>query len=350
MRSFNPLARRLFPALLVAAAACGDAGTGPAGVTRLAIVAPSDVLVRGRTVGFGVRGYTAGGDTASVEGVRWSTSDGSVAEVSGDGRVTGVSEGAAEIGASADGVAETRLAVRVAPDTIPLFTSPPFHGTYTVWNGFDHDLPRWSGNAGMILLWTGRNVAGLEGHDGYDWPMPVGTPLLSVANGTVLSAGSETPWPCPLLGNQLVSALYVVVLATAPGGERFLVQYIHLSRIDVATGQTVAAGQSVGLSGNTGCTTGPHLHFEVGRELYQRIPRPGYVQVTDPNGWAGAPDDPWVLDGDGAASSWLWARGASPPFPIAASPSSEAVRGAMDMSRPRDALPGGTGALPGAGR
>ena len=47
------------------------------------------------------------------------------------------------------------------------------------------------------------------------------------------------------------------------GGQEYRVLYAHLSRVDVQEGQEVRAGQTLGLSGNTGNTKGPHLHQEV---------------------------------------------------------------------------------------
>ncbi len=53
--------------------------------------------------------------------------------------------------------------------------------------------------------------------------------------------------------------LYVVLRH----GDGFTTRYGHLSAFTVAAGDTVAAGQVIGLSGNTGYSTGPHLHFEI---------------------------------------------------------------------------------------
>jgi murein DD-endopeptidase MepM/ murein hydrolase activator NlpD len=52
-------------------------------------------------------------------------------------------------------------------------------------------------------------------------------------------------------------------------------QYAHLSRVDVRVGQTVGTGQHIALSGNTGNSSGPHLHFEIRTS-------PDYGSAVDP--------------------------------------------------------------------
>lgn len=299
---------------LLLAAACGgdDPGTGLPPITGIVIAAPSDVMVVGRSVQLEVEARAASGAKLPVPTAAWSTTDPAIAEVTATGVVTGVGAGEAVITATAEGH-EAAVTLRVAPDSLPVFTAAPFEGEYDVWNAFDHDLPIWSGDSGQILTWLGYNVRGLEGHDGYDWPLRRGTPLFAVGDGVVSFAGREDPWSCPILDGQTVSAMVVALVHTAPSGERFVSVFIHLDRLDVETGDAVVAGQQIGLSGNTGCSSGPHLHFEVGRELYRRAPGSRYV-VTDPNGWAGTQDDPWLFDDRGGASSWLWAEGAAPGF------------------------------------
>ncbi|MEV0238710.1 peptidoglycan DD-metalloendopeptidase family protein [Streptomyces sp. NPDC050674] len=85
-------------------------------------------------------------------------------------------------------------------------------------------------------------------HTGVDFVVPTGTSLKAVGAGTVVSAGWGGAY-----GNQ-------VVIKLADG---FYAQYAHLSQLSVSAGQTVTAGQQVGLSGATGNVTGPHLHFEI---------------------------------------------------------------------------------------
>ncbi|MEU3775832.1 LysM peptidoglycan-binding domain-containing M23 family metallopeptidase [Streptomyces sp. NPDC032472] len=85
-------------------------------------------------------------------------------------------------------------------------------------------------------------------HTGVDFIASSGTTVKAVGAGTVVSAGWGGAY-----GNQ-------VVIRHADGKYS---QYGHLSQLSVSVGQTVAAGQQIGLSGSTGNSTGPHLHFEV---------------------------------------------------------------------------------------
>lgn len=88
-------------------------------------------------------------------------------------------------------------------------------------------------------------------HTGLDFAAPTGTPIFAVEDGKVVSAG-----PAGAYGN---------MIEVAHGdGTRSL--YAHLSRIDVKKGQKVQRGERIGSLGNTGNSTGPHLHFEISRK------------------------------------------------------------------------------------
>nr|WP_214662268.1 transglycosylase family protein [Streptomyces polyasparticus] len=84
-------------------------------------------------------------------------------------------------------------------------------------------------------------------HTGIDFPAPSGTPVRSVGPGAVVSAGWDGAY-----GN-------AVVIEMVDGS---FTLYAHLSSTEVSAGQSVDGGTVVGLSGNTGNSTGPHLHFE----------------------------------------------------------------------------------------
>jgi murein DD-endopeptidase MepM/ murein hydrolase activator NlpD len=77
----------------------------------------------------------------------------------------------------------------------------------------------------------------------------------------------------------------------------FTTCYLHLSRVDVSTGGVVAKGQMVGLSGNTGCSSGPHLHFDL-----KTVKPKGTRASTDPFGSSGSGNDPWLLKPEGTSS------------------------------------------------
>lgn len=84
-------------------------------------------------------------------------------------------------------------------------------------------------------------------HAGVDWAVPVGTPVKAALAGTAL-------------GRQPAGRTGRHVFLSHPGGRN--TYYGHLSRPMVSAGDSVAKGQTIGLSGNTGRSTGPHLHFE----------------------------------------------------------------------------------------
>jgi murein DD-endopeptidase MepM/ murein hydrolase activator NlpD len=90
-----------------------------------------------------------------------------------------------------------------------------------------------------------------EAHPGIDIAVPTGSVVRAAGGGTVAQTGQD-----PEYG-------WFVLLQHVAGYQSM---YGHLSRRLVAEGDTVAAGQVIGLSGNTGRSTAPHLHFEIRRQ------------------------------------------------------------------------------------
>ena len=85
-------------------------------------------------------------------------------------------------------------------------------------------------------------------HEGTDFALPVGTPVLATGDGVVQKATRH-----PLAGT------YVVI----KHGRTLATRYLHLSKLLVKPGQRVKMGDKIGLSGNTGRSTGAHLHYEL---------------------------------------------------------------------------------------
>lgn len=107
-------------------------------------------------------------------------------------------------------------------------------------------------SGGRLSSSFGRRNAPTKGastyHKGVDWATPVGTAVMASCGGTVARAG----WG---------SGYGYVVYINHPDGRQ--TRYGHLSKVLVKQGQTVSQGQKIALSGNTGRSTGPHLHFEI---------------------------------------------------------------------------------------
>ncbi len=91
---------------------------------------------------------------------------------------------------------------------------------------------------------TGQNAV----HNGLDMAVAEGSSVVAAWSGTVLVCTSD-----PIGGNY-------IIIDHASGMSTY---YGHLSEILVESGQTVTAGERIALSGNTGKSTGPHLHFEI---------------------------------------------------------------------------------------
>ncbi|MEU1311850.1 peptidoglycan DD-metalloendopeptidase family protein [Streptomyces cinnamoneus] len=90
-------------------------------------------------------------------------------------------------------------------------------------------------------------------HSGQDLVVGTGTSVMAVHGGTVVKAGPNGGGDGPAYGNAIV----------IKHDDNTYSQYAHLSQVKVSVGQTVTTGQVIGLSGSTGNSSGPHLHFEI---------------------------------------------------------------------------------------
>lgn len=155
--------------------------------------------------------------------------------------------------------------------------TPPASITNNWGNPFDSSV------SVTISSAMGPRSAPIEGastwHKGIDIPVPEGTPLYASADGTVTKSGNS--------GN---GGLRVEI--TTADGYAFI--YMHMSEIAVSVGTTLTKGQYIGKSGNTGNSSGAHLHY----------------QINAPNGiGTKAPDGTWLLD----PSSYVTGGGGGTP-------------------------------------
>lgn len=85
-------------------------------------------------------------------------------------------------------------------------------------------------------------------HNGTDFATPRGTPVYATGDGIVTEVKKHR-----------YAGLYIKI----KHGQKYRTRFLHLQKSFVRKGQTVARGQKIALSGNTGRSTGPHLHFEL---------------------------------------------------------------------------------------
>lgn len=125
-------------------------------------------------------------------------------------------------------------------------------------------------------------------HPGIDLPTPVGTPTYAMQDGVVITADAEGGG----------DAGKWIAIQHAHG---WVSRYMHHSKLLVKKGQVVRRGQQIGLSGNTGLSSGPHLHVDLklSPEWIQNVQRE--VGVWGPRGFKaemndriGVPAETWV--------------------------------------------------------
>lgn len=236
----------------------------------------------------------------------------------------------------------------VSPKSMPVFDAPfPLTANYSHTSGHDFakapyttlNVPSEFGQPGSatatIVDWKGRDKSNggfLDNHSGHDWPMPKGTKIFAVADGVVVMARS---WKSPCTNSDSVYQKEVAIRHTVTSGasnttyyERFLTYYAHFNSYTVTAGQTVKKGDLIGYSGNTGCSSAPHLHFGVIRLTNTADQREETVNFLaapqnsdagdkdiDPYGWDSPKGfDPWAWKAypAGALSVNLWRTGQAP--------------------------------------
>ncbi len=153
----------------------------------------------------------------------------------------------------------------VAPDGTRLLAKPsgihirlPFDGNYPRTQNFGENPQDYA-------------RFGLKGHNAIDFGLSEGTPVFAAADGVVVEVRDDPTG----------FGFYIKLIH--PWGESL---YGHLSRQTVQEGQPVKAGQPLGCSGNTGNSTGAHLHFGIRVNPYSRA-----------DGWAGYCDpSPYLIE------------------------------------------------------
>ena len=109
-----------------------------------------------------------------------------------------------------------------------------------------------------------------QGHNGVDFRASVATPVKSSLSGIVQASGNTDQFPgCYSYGKWIL----------VRHGNGLSTLYAHLSHITVNEGQQVSTGETIGLSGNTGYSTGPHLHFTVYESSGVQILRLGDIRT-----------------------------------------------------------------------
>lgn len=123
-------------------------------------------------------------------------------------------------------------------------------------------------------------------HTGIDIPGDIGTPILAAGDGKIVYAGLGVYRGGSDIFDDPYGKAIVIEHSFGYQGESLFTLYAHLDEILVEEGQDVITGDQIGLMGETGKTTGPHLHFEVrvGKNEYFSSRNPD-LWISPPQGW-----------------------------------------------------------------
>ena len=234
-----------------------------------------------------------------------------------------------------------RCVFTVAPAAVPIFNAPfDLETGISPGTGVDFARALYPPVLGMTKMnnhgQDRSNTNYIDDHDAYDWGLERGTPIYAVASGVVLDSrwldtgceGSDSP----IQGEVYLS--HNVTRSPSTYSETFVSSYFHLEKLVLEPGQWINQGDLIGYSGNTGCSSGPHLHFatmrlsNTAREYRDPLKifpggNDGFRIIIDPYGFD-APNvfDPWSWQayspsgnwpGGGALSIDLWREGQAPP-------------------------------------
>lgn len=183
------------------------------------------------------------------------------------------------VGCVGDGVSDRQSLTSTAStgdgQSMPPSLPPASATAYRLPWSCGHVFPVNQGNNGDLCGRLGNHL-GVEEY-AWDFGLPMRTPVVAARAGKVTLA--ETPSPpgsscyqgCPndASGSSLeqeaccAACLYSANKVNVQHADGVISSYSHLDEVVVAVGQKVAAGDLIGYSGTTGCSTGPHLHFQI---------------------------------------------------------------------------------------
>lgn len=198
--------------------------------------------------------------------------------------VRGIGMGADTPGGFNAGIHTSTFVVfqKVKPAQLDVAPEPPVQGTVNL----SHPLSevahrrisqRFGENPQDYVKW------GLKGHTGIDFAAPMNTPVFAADAGRVIEMGNDEDG----------YGLYVKI--QHPWGQSL---YAHLNSFGVKTEESVARGALLGLSGNSGNSSGPHLHFAIRISPYKR--NDGWDGFTNPL--------PYLTDVTATPGTDLWDR------------------------------------------